>query len=302
MRLLILTQKVDKNDPILGFFHRWIEELAEKFEQITVICLFQGEYSLPSNVQVLSLGKERGRGKLIYITNFYKYIWSERRNYDKVFVHMNQEYVILGWKFWKLWGKKIYMWRNHAHGNTLTRFAVLVSDKVFYTSPQSYTARFKKAVQMPVGIDTEFFKSDPNAQRIPSSVLFLGRISPVKRVAEFIRWLKDTDYTATIAGPIGDEEYAKGILKALPPEARYVGPVSQEEARNLYQTHEFYVNMTPAGSYDKTIFEAAACGAKVIVENFDLKHLERMSPEELRRYVIENHSLELLVSKLSTNE
>src|SRR3989344_232174 len=120
MRLLIVTQKVDKKDPILGFFHRWIEEFAKNFEKVTVVCLEKGEYNLPTNVKVLSLGKEERRSKAEYISRFYRYIWQERKNYDAVFVHMNQEYVLLGWKFWKLWGKKIFLWRNHARGSLWT--------------------------------------------------------------------------------------------------------------------------------------------------------------------------------------
>ena len=140
VKLLILTQKVDKNDPILGFFHRWIEEFAKYCEKITVICLQKGEYNLPENVKVLSLGKEeisqklkvyKVKSKLLFIFNFYKYIWHERKNYDTIFVHMNQEYVLLGGIFWKLFGKKIYMWRNHAKGGWLTRLAIFFQTKYF---------------------------------------------------------------------------------------------------------------------------------------------------------------------------
>ena len=151
MKLLIVTQKVDKNDPVLGFFHRWVEEFAKHYDQVTAICLGEGQYHLPPNVKVLSLGKERKMYVINYVLNFYRYIWAERRNYDAVFVHMNQEYVLLGWKHWFFMSKPIYLWRNHAKGNLWTRLAVIFSKKVFYTSPQSYTARFKKAVQMPVG-------------------------------------------------------------------------------------------------------------------------------------------------------
>ena len=63
MRLLIITQKVDKNDPILGFFHRWIEEFAKHCQSIIVICLQKGEYNLPKNIKILSLGKEKGKKK-----------------------------------------------------------------------------------------------------------------------------------------------------------------------------------------------------------------------------------------------
>ena len=64
MKLLIITQKVDRNDPILGFFHRWLEEFAKNCEQVTVICLYKREYNLPGNVKVLSLGKESGGGRI----------------------------------------------------------------------------------------------------------------------------------------------------------------------------------------------------------------------------------------------
>ena len=79
MKLLIITQKVDINDDVLGFFHRWIEEFAKHCEKITVICLQKGEYNLPDNVKVLSLGKEGAMAKIKYALNFYKYIWQERK-------------------------------------------------------------------------------------------------------------------------------------------------------------------------------------------------------------------------------
>ena len=57
MKLLIVTQAVDINNPILGFFHRWIEEFSKNCEKVTVIALGVGEYKLPQNVNILSLGK-----------------------------------------------------------------------------------------------------------------------------------------------------------------------------------------------------------------------------------------------------
>lgn len=59
MRLLIVTQKVDRDDDLLGFFHQWICEFAKHCDFVTVICLEKGEYALPANVRILSLGKER---------------------------------------------------------------------------------------------------------------------------------------------------------------------------------------------------------------------------------------------------
>ncbi len=287
MKLLIVTQKIDKNDPVLGFMHAWVSKFAENFEKITVIALGVGEYSLPSNVKVLSLGKEKHVSKLKYILRFYNYIWQERNNYDKVFVHMNQEYVLLAGDMWRLMGKKVYMWRNHGYGNMWTDLAVALCHKVFCTSPDSYTAKFKKTVLMPVGVDTDFFKPDPEVTRKPNSVLFLGRISPVKKVLEFIGWIKTTSYPATIAGPILDKEYGERVLKELDDNIKYVGPVDQLGALKLYQSHEFYANKTPAGSFDKTILEALSSGCKLMVDNPAAQNL-----------AVADHSLNRLTQRL----
>lgn len=324
MRLLIITQKADKNDPVLGFFHRWIEEFSKRYEKVSVICLEEGETSLPSNVRVYSLGKEEKNfqfsifgfdrltilrnsrdnfQKLKYLWRFYKYIWALRKDYDAVFVHMNQEYVLLGAKHWFFMGKPVYLWRNHAQGSFLTRLAMMLSKKVFCTSPESFTARFKKTKLMPAGIDTDFFMPDPQIERLPNSILFLGRISPVKRVLEFIEWYKglSESYVATIAGgPVkGDEAYADEVRRLAPLSIKFTGPVTQEGALRLYQSHEKYVNMTPAGSLDKTILEAASCGCEIICDNPFLKEkLAGKLGNEARRYVVENHSLSLLMEKI----
>ncbi len=333
MRLLIITQKVDKNDPILGFFHRWLEEFSKHCESLIVICLSKGEYNLPKNIKVLSLGKENGKSRIKYLWNFYKYLWQERKSYGKVFVHMNQEYIILGGLLWRILGKKTFLWRNHLKGDFLTRLAVLLSNRVFCTSHQSFTARFKKTKLMPVGIDTNFFRPDSSVQKKPHSILFLGRIAPVKNVDIFIEALNElqklgAQFTATVAGSVlliytEYEEIIQGKVAKyrLSDKVRFVGSITQNEALKLYQEHEFYVNLTLPGSMDKTIFEAMACNVVPLVYNQDLKEIlgeklvvsklnsfdiaERIKDILLRRvskdfrdFIVENHSLYRLVSRL----
>ena len=82
MRLLILTQKVDKEDPVLGFFHNWVTELSKKFEFIYVVCLEKGKFDLPDNVQVFSLGKEAGKSKIKYIFKFFHLCFLSSLNYE----------------------------------------------------------------------------------------------------------------------------------------------------------------------------------------------------------------------------
>src|SRR3989344_6843889 len=107
MRLLIVTQAVDLDDSVLGFFHGWIEEFSKHAEQVKVVCLKEGKHNLPSNVEVFSLGKESASGsrflkRIRYIVCFIRYIVKNRSEYDTVFVHMNPEYVVLGGIFWRM--------------------------------------------------------------------------------------------------------------------------------------------------------------------------------------------------------
>jgi len=285
MNLLIVTQKVDKSDDLLAFFHGWIEEFAKHAKIVHVICLYEGEHDLPPNVQVHSLGKEVGVSKPGYILRFLRYVWMFRGEYTHVFVHMNQEYVLLAGIFWRLFFKKVFMWRNHAKGSILTNLAVLLSSKVFCTSPHSYTARFRKTKLMPVGVNTAFFKPSAKAQKKPNSILYLGRIEPVKKVDVFVDVLRHLDqqgieFSATIAGGSSPEnvQYGSTIKSTvseydLDSKVVFTGAVTQERALELYHEHDLYMNLTPAGSMDKTILEALACGLKVVVANtfFDNK-------------------------------
>lgn len=287
MRLLIVTQKVDMNDSMLGFFHSWILELAKHFEYITVICLFRGEYDLPKNVRVFSLGKEeegsRIRKTLRYVIRFYGYIWGERKNYDAIFVHMNQEYVLLGAPLWKLLGKKVTMWRNHHFGNIFTRLAMIFCDTIFCTSQYSFTATSPKTVLMPVGIDTEHFYRDDRIKRENKSILFLARMSPVKRphlVIESLRRLNETG-TKFAADFYGDSlpkdtpylESLKEKIKeyALDGHIIFKEGISNSKTPYIYAAHDIFINASPSGMYDKTIFEAMACESLVLVSNLNLK-------------------------------
>ncbi len=314
MKLLIITQKVDRNDPILGFFHRWIEKFSESYEKITVICLEKGDYNLPQNVKVLSLGKEKLQAisyklqtlkKLGYIFNFFRYIWQERKNYDSVFVHMNQEYVLLGGKLWLLLSKKVFMWRNHQAGNFLTDIAAMFCSKVFCTSKYSYTAKYKKTVLMPVGVDTDLFKATIRQLADKSSILFLGRIAPSKNVDVFVEALgilknQGIIFSANIYGDTLPKDVI--YLEKLKLRAReldldgilkFQAGIPNYQTPAVYSAHEIYVNLSSSGMYDKTIFEAMACGCLTLASNNNLRGqidgrliIGKRETEEIAKYLI----------------
>src|SRR3989344_7232103 len=144
MRLLIVTQAVDVNDPILGFFHRWIEEFAKHCERVHVICLKEGAHHLPPNVTVHSLGKESGRSRLKYLLRFFRLVWSLRREYDAVFVHMTPEYVLLGGLLWRLWNKRVVLWYVHRQSTFALQLAAHLVHKIATSAKGSISVRSRK--------------------------------------------------------------------------------------------------------------------------------------------------------------
>ena len=283
MRILVLTQIVDTHDPFLGFFHAWLEEFSQRFEAITVVCLKEGEHSLPENVQVHSLGKEDGVGRMEYIRRFFAYIWKFRSEYSSVFVHMNHEYVLLGGWLWRLMGKKVTLWRNHFAGNVLVDFAALFCHKVFCTSKYSYTAKYAKTVFMPVGAPEKIFYAQKNVERKPNSILSLVRISPAKKLEQLIDALallreRGVDYTAHICGDTTPElkEYeemlhAKVKDKQLEQVVTFSKGVPYVEVPEQYSRNVISVNQSPSGMYDKTLFEAMLCETLVLSCNENLR-------------------------------
>src|SRR3989344_3878370 len=279
MRLLIVTQKVDKNDPVLGFFHRWIEKFAKNFERVTVICLGKGEYNLPANVKVLSLGKEEHRSKAEYLSRFYRYIWSERKSYDAVFVHMNQEYVLLGGLFWKLWGKKIALWYVHRQKNVRLWIAEKLSHLIFTSTPESFHIKSKKVQYVGHGIDTNIFR--PSSRDWSShTLLSVGRITPIKNCQVLLNPLsflvkKDPKWRAIFVGDPAtnpDKLYKKKLEKkieedGLASSVQFIGSLTPIEVQDRFSKASASVNMTPTGGMDKVVLESLAAGCPVFTSN-----------------------------------
>jgi len=321
MRLLIVTQTVDATDPVLGFFVGWIEEFSKHVEKVEVICLKEGKYALPENVRVHSLGKPsfakatEGAGvhflnRIRYTWRFLSLAWRLRRNYDTVFVHMNQEYILIAGWLWRLFGKRIYMWRNHYAGSSLTGLAVVFCTKVFCTSKHSYTARYAKTVLMPVGVDTSRFAPDPHVSRVPHAILFLARIAPAKRpemlidaLAELAR--RGTPFTATFVGsPLPrDAAYYASLVERVRREGladriTFRPGVANSETPDLYRAHEIFVNTSPSGMLDKTIFEAAASGCRVLASSKDFAQMAGEdsffdTAEQLAKRILSHHAVPL---------
>lgn len=285
MRLLILTQKIDINDDVLGFFHRWVEEFAKHCEKVIVICLQKGEYNLPENVKVLSLGKPANRIKYLY--RFYKYIWQERKNYDAVFVHMNPEYVVLGGLLWKLLGKKIGLWYAHGSAPFTLRIAEKLAHIIFTSTKSGFRLPSKKVNVVGQGIDSAAFQprnKKSNLKNQKFNIITIGRISPVKNIeilieAVEILYKDGLKFKVDIIGGPGlpeQEAYLNGLKrmvkeKQIESVINFLGPIPNKDIASHLQAADLFVNMSHTGSLDKAILESMACGLPILTCNEALK-------------------------------
>lgn len=337
MKLLIITQKVDKNDQLLGFFISWIEKLSKKFESILVLCLEKREFDLPENVRVISLGKERGLSKIAWLLNFYKHVFQFRKHYDAVLVHMNPIWMVWGGMVWRLMGKKNYLWYTSGGVTGKLKLAEKLTHTVFTASKESFRLKSKKVVVTGHGVDTQLFSpADYKEANDQLKILSVGRIAPVKNYETLIKaagTLKERgiSFVIDIAGETSSLERDKRYERKVKEEIGYLGltnyfnflgKIDHKNLPDYYRTHDLFVHLSKTGSLDKSLLEAMSSGMKVLSSNdwsrqnlppeliFGEKdHVELADKIEktaksktagsLRDYVVKNHNLDNLIEKIS---
>lgn len=289
MRLLIVCQVVDRTHHNLGFFHQWIAAFAARAASVIVIANEVGEYDLPANVRVLSLGKENGVSRFRRYLTFLRLIVSYSNQYDAVFCHMNPEFVIAGSWWWVPAKKKIALWYVHGSVTLRLRLALLLARTAFTVNKESLRIRHPKVLIVGHGIDTDFFMEGRRVQHDELFLVCVGRISPTKRidrVIEVARLIiekgvplrlsiiggaatsKDKEYEAKVA------DMARGM-----PRVSFTGPVPQAFVRDALLSADVSINLSLTQSVDKAVLEAALCGALPVTTNLAFKDM--LSPYEL---------------------
>jgi glycosyltransferase involved in cell wall biosynthesis len=284
MRLLIITQAVDRTDPVLGFFLDWIALFARECDEVHVICLKEGEYDLPGNVTVHSLGKEAGASRIKYLVRFYWYLVTLHRRYDAVFVHMNPEYILLGGLWWRLWGKKIGLWYVHSSVTRILRFATKLTHLVFTTSPESFLIHSRKVQVMGHGIPVGLFSVPETTLRGHGGpheevqIMTIGRVSRTKRIGEMLLALDElyrrgTRFTFTIVGAPATESdvvYRDQLdteIAQRPYAVVSTGPIAYRDLPHMLARADVFLNLSATESMDKAVLESFAAGVPVVSSN-----------------------------------
>ncbi len=281
VRLLIITQKIDKDDSYFGFFHAWVNSFASLCEQVTVLSLEVGTYDLPDNVQVISMGKENGRSVFKYLYRYYKTLIQKRNAYDMVFAHMSPWYVILGSMVFKLLKKKTALWYVHRHVDIKLRVAHWMSDIIFTATKESYGILSQKVKYLGQAVVVEDFEN-PQVQNSDTvlRLITVGRITRIKNLALLLEILQDLKKKKipvhlTIVGEAitaDDQVYKKTLFETIDTNdlnsmVTFTGAIPHAELPAWYAKSDLSINLCPTGGMDKAVLEAMAASLPVLVTN-----------------------------------
>jgi len=290
MKILIITQKVDVNNDVLGFFHSWLEKFAEQADKVYVVCLFAGEYNLPENVKVYSLGKEKGFSKIRQFFRLEKFLFKRLPEVNGIFCHMCPIYLILSFPLAKIFKKKLVLWYVHRSVNFKLKLAEKLADNIFTASKESCQLKSKKVEILGHGIDTDFFRPGYNLNTTNKifKILFVGRISPIKDLKTLIKaadiLINQKKIPALEFDIVGqplsnfDKEYFEEVKelvqeKNLNKYVNFLGSIPHKDILKFYQESDIFVNLCPTGGMDKAVLEAMACNTLVLVANQTFRNL-----------------------------
>ena len=282
--ILIITQKVDENDDLLGFFVGWLREFSKKFDKIFVITLGKGEYNLPANVFIYSLGKERGSNKISRFFNFYKLLFKLVPKSKGIFSHMSPIFAISSWPVAFLFGKKVFLWYLHRSLTFRLKIAEKLCSKILTADKGSLTIKSRKIIELGHGIDIEKFRTRRDWNDTISSkrfsILSVGRISKIKDYETLIKVakiLKDEGlkFKVKIIGrPVMpyDFEYFEKVKKLIQGSElenfiEFAGFVPYSQIADYYKEADIFINLAPKGGLDKAVLEAMAAGCLTLVAN-----------------------------------
>ena len=176
MRVLFITQAIDRTHENLGAIHGWIEALAGEVEHVHAVALQVGDTHLPPNVSVYSLGKDRGRGKLHQMATFQKLVASlvMRRQVDLFFPHMIPRYAMLVAPYRLLFRIPSVMWYAHNTADLKLKIADRCVDRFLTVSKDSFPLGLARCDVVGHGIEADLFKPFARPEDGKTRFLSLG--------------------------------------------------------------------------------------------------------------------------------
>ncbi|HET7572831.1 MAG TPA: glycosyltransferase [Gaiellaceae bacterium] len=319
-RLVFATQKLDPADPILAATVPMVRALAERVDELVVLCDAAAPGAAPANARVHEFGSatQAQRG-----ARFAAALARELRPRPLgVVAHMVPLYALVAAPLVRPLRLPLVLWYTHWKAHAVVRAAERVCTAVATVDRRSFPYGSPKVRPIGHAIDlADFPCAEPAPADGPLRALVLGRYSPAKGLETILR-------AAALAGGVrvechgstADGEYdghkreLERLAAGLGLDCELGGPVPRAEVPALLARSHVLVNNMREGATDKVVFEAAASCVPALASNpaFDdllppelrfpqdgvealaarLRALDRRRRPELRETVRERHSVE----------
>ena len=319
-RLIFATQKLDSSDPILAATVAKVVALAERVDELVVLCDSAEPGIAPDNVRVHEFGS---RTQVQRGARFAAALQRELKPRPiGVVAHMIPLYVVVAAPLVRPRRIPLLLWYTHWKDHVVVRTAEKLATGVITVDRRSFPFESRKVRALGHGIDlSEFSCSEPPAGDGPLRALVLGRYSPAKGLETILRGAALAGGVRVEAhGSTGDGEYdahvrdLEALARELGVEAELGAPVPRAVVPALFAQSHVLINNMRAGAPDKVVYEAAASCLPVLASNpvFDdllppelrferddpetlaarLRALDRRRRPDLREIVAARHSVE----------
>jgi glycosyltransferase involved in cell wall biosynthesis len=316
-RLVFATQKLDPTDPVLAATVPMVRALAERVDELVVLCDTAVPGVAPPNVVVRTFGAptQLQRG-----AKFVAALAPELRPRPLgVVAHMVPLYALLAAPLTRPLGIPLVLWYTHWKGHAVVRAAEKLSTAVVSVDRRSFPLDSRKVHAIGHGIDVaEFPCAEPAPPGETLRAIVLGRYSPAKGLETIVRAAALAGVRLELHGSDAEfEEYKRGLerlAREVGADAELGGPVARADIPALFARSDVLINNMRAGAPDKVVYEAAASCLPVLASNpvfddllpgelrFDrddpamlaekLRALDRRRRPELRDVVVARHSVD----------
>ncbi|HET7129575.1 MAG TPA: glycosyltransferase family 4 protein [Gaiellaceae bacterium] len=263
MKLVVITQRVDPDDPALGATVSMLRALAVRVDELVVLTLAAREAELPANVRIKSIA---ARSQVLRGARLIAALVPELGRGDvAVLAHMSPIYAVLAAPAVRARRAPLLLWFTHWRVSRLLRLAERCATTVLSVDRVSFPLDSRKLVPIGHGIDVDALPCVEDRADGPLALLALGRTSPAKGLDAIADAAARVDGVALeIRGPsLTAEERAYRDMLAT--RARVSEPVPRSEIAGVYARADVLVSNMREGALDKVVFEAAASCLPVLV-------------------------------------
>lgn len=274
--LFLFNLSMDLDNPILATTNLWANEFSKNFENVYIYSTHVGKFDVPQRVKVTELGGGTFPRRIIAIFKLIKaaLLIIRLRRSSIVFHHQSPITSVFPGFFFHLAGIKQGLWYSHSSKPMSLVLGTKFVERIFSSTFQSLPISSSKAIFLGHGVDTLSAKLALELNyKHRSNILYIGRISPIKKLEECISALDNIDnrkISFLAIGPVGSQVSYLDQLNRMALEKnisfRREQPINHDLVfEQMSQFSMFFAGMK--NSVDKSCLEAAATGCFVITSD-----------------------------------